>query len=298
MAAVKRGFAEISQGQLHFRFAAPACAASKPPLLMFPGAAESTFTLQRLLARMGDQRSVFAFDALGQGDSSPPAGPDVTLDYFVDAVRQALNALGLDGPLDVMGIHAGARLAAELAIGQPSRIRKLILDGIRVGRTDYWSGYAKQLDFSRYIDQEGTQFIKTFNKRRDSYLFDPYHKRSAENWRGCGLPPAEEMHDSALERFKNIKAGHIFYRLAVLYPAEQRLPLLRTPTLFISTPKDDRFNDLVRVSALVEHAQSALYPNDETLEQSSDAAIAALCDLLTAWLDRDDAKCSADGNRR
>lgn len=285
MTSLRRGFADIPGGQMHYRIVRPHAADNRAtPLVMFPGAGESGRTLQRLVTCLGATRPTLVFDALGQGDSSPPSGPDAEIGEYADAAAQAIASLGLS-KVDLFGTHAGGRIAAEIAIRHPDRARRLVLDSMRQGSKEFWSQYAATLDLSGHIDQEGTQFFKAFNRRRDSYLFFPPHQRAAANLKGTGLPSADEMHDSAIERFKGIRAGHILYRLAVLYPADARLPLIGVPTLFTSTPHDDRFGDLPRVAALVKGAAYRLYPYDESLETAPAQAIADYCTMLAEWLD-------------
>lgn len=286
-ASIRRGFADIAEGQMHYRTARPAAPTGKRPLVMFPGAAESSRSLIRLVARIGESRTVVAFDGLGQGDSSPPASPDVDMTYFADAAGRAIESLGPEfARVDAFGTHAGARVAAELAIARPERVGKVILDAMRRGPSPFWREYAETLDLSQYIDQEGTQFIKTWNKRRDLYLFFPPYKRDREALRGNGLPSADEMHDSALEMFKGIRSAHIAYRQAILYPTEERLPLLSVPTLAISARKDDKFGDLAFVTGLIPGGESAYHPHDGVMESTSDSEIGDLAAMLTDWLDR------------
>ena len=68
-------------------------------------------------------------------------------------------------------------------------------------------------------------------KRRDQYLYFPPFLRDKAHLRGHTLPPAEAMHEAALDVFRGIRWGHIPYRLALLYPAETRLPLVKVPTM-------------------------------------------------------------------
>lgn len=156
---------------------------------------------------------------------------------------------------------------------------------MRRGPTPFWRDYAETLDMSGHIDQEGTQFFKMWNKRRDLYLFFPPDKRSRENLRGNGLPSADEMHDSALEMFKGIRHAHVAYRAAVLYPTEARAPLIPVPTLVTAARKDDRFGDVAFVAGLIPGAEMRFHPHDGVMESTSDEEIGDLCRMLTDWLD-------------
>jgi len=59
-----RGFADTSVGQVHYRAAKPQGAVSTRPLVMFHGSPSSSRSLARLVACLGDQRCVIAFDTM------------------------------------------------------------------------------------------------------------------------------------------------------------------------------------------------------------------------------------------
>jgi pimeloyl-ACP methyl ester carboxylesterase len=70
-----------------------------------------------------------AFDTPGYGMSDPPPGP-LSIEAYAAAFEDGLEALGMEGPLDVYGFHTGTFLAAELALANPARIGRLALTGI------------------------------------------------------------------------------------------------------------------------------------------------------------------------
>ena len=283
---MKRGFADIAEGQVHYRTARPAIGSGKRPLIMFHGSPGSSRSLERLVANLGRSRIVIAFDTLGQGDSCAPARPDVTMAYYGEAYSRALAWLGPDfAKVDTFGTHTGARTAAELAIYDPGRVNKVILDGMRRGTSDFWREYAAYVDLSRYIDQEGTQFFKAWTRLRDQYLFFPPYMRDAAHMRAKELPAADEMHDHALEVFKGIRTAHIPYRLAVLYPSEDRLPLIRVPTLSTCAPNDGPFGDIDYVASLIPGCVAKPHPHRPKMSDATDEEIANLSAMLTDWLD-------------
>jgi len=90
-----RGFADTSVGQVHYRAAKPQGAVSTRPLVMFHGSPSSSRSLARLVACLGDQRCVIAFDTMGQGDSCPPPSADVTMQDYARFYGEALDSLRL-----------------------------------------------------------------------------------------------------------------------------------------------------------------------------------------------------------
>jgi pimeloyl-ACP methyl ester carboxylesterase len=96
---------------------------SGPPLVFLHGAGSFTgFDALRPLAAM--RRVIISYHP-GYGES----GDDPTLDGMDDYVRTYMDlfdAMGL-GSLDLMGFSLGGWMAAEFAIFQPARIRRLVL---------------------------------------------------------------------------------------------------------------------------------------------------------------------------
>ncbi|MSO65271.1 MAG: alpha/beta hydrolase [Alphaproteobacteria bacterium] len=282
---VRRGFADIAEGQMHYRTAGPDWrGAARRPLVLFHGSPESSLALERLLTAIGGHRPAIAFDTLGQGDSARPAIADPDIAYFADAARRAIDALGI-GPFDAFGTHTGARIVTELAIGLPGRLGKAILDGMSDGMNPFYVEYVKTLDNSGWVDQDGSQFIKTWNRTRDSYLFWPPYRRDPAHWRGLGLPHAQELHERVMDALKSVRAGHLAYQAAILYPSDQRLPLITQPTLVTCAPKDSPWPYIDGVSRLVKHATKRPHPHDNPIGRATDAEIANLAAMLSDWLD-------------
>ena len=284
-ATIKRGFADTAVGQVHYRMTRPTGVTARP-LVMFHGSPSSSLSLVRLMAHLSESRTVIAFDTMGQGDSCPPPSDDITFEDFARFYAEALAFLGPDFDcVDLFGTHTGARIAAEFAVAFPERSEKVILDGMRRGPNGFWQEYADSLDLSRYIDHDGTQFQKAWSKLRDSFFFFPPYRQDAAHFIGVPLPEAHALHAYALEVFKGIAASHIPYRLAVLYPSEQRLPKLARPTLCTCAPKDGPFGDIEYVASLIPGAIARPHPQEVKMGAASDPELARLAAMLTTWLD-------------
>ena len=285
-ATIKRGFADTAAGQVHYRMTRQPFAAATRPLVMFHGSPSSSLSLVWLMMHLGETRTVIAFDTMGQGDSCPPPSGDITFEDFARLYAEALTFLGPEFEcVDLFGTHTGARIAAEFAIAFPERSGRVILDGMRRGPNEFWQEYADSLDLSRYIDHDGTQFQKAWSKLRNSFFFFPPYRQDAAHFIGVPLPEAHALHDYALEVFKGIAASHIPYRLAVLYPSEQRLPKLARPTLCTCAPKDGPFGDIEYVAKLIPGAIARPHPQQVKMGAASDAELARLAAMLSTWLD-------------
>ena len=279
-APVRRRFVDIGAGQVHVRVAGQPGLGT--PLVMFHPSPGSSKMLEPLMTRFAATRQVFAPDTLGNGDSAAPTRPDPSLDAFVDAHIAALDALGLQ-QVDCYGSHTGANIACEIAIRQPGRVRRIILDGVSLysdaERAEMLSRYAPPLTLSD--DASHLLWIWTFV--RDAFLFWPWYKRDAAHARAVGVPNAEALHDKFVEVAKAARTYHLSYRAAIAYRKEERLPLVRVPTLLACAETDMLLAYLDRVAGLMPGATRAVTPGfgDET---ASRATMAQMLDFLDGEL--------------
>lgn len=286
MQRIVRGFASIVEGQVHFRAAIPE-EPKAPPLLMFHASPQSSQMLAKLASIIGQSRVVIALDTLGQGDSCPPRSGDVDMGYVADAMYRAYQASGLaEARFDLFGTHTGARIALEIALAHPESSRRLILDGMGLGGS-FYDEYAHTIDLSAHIDQDGTQFVKAWQKLRDGHIFWPPYQRDAEHLRQRGLPSAEAMHQEALQVFKSISAGHLCYQAALKYPALDRLQQLTLPTLLTCARDDSPYRFQAEVSGHVSNGTRMDHPSDNPIGDASQHELVQLGKMFTRWIDQE-----------
>lgn len=122
---VRRGFFDGPTGQLHFRRAAPLKAAGNlTPVVLLHQSPLSGRMFSELLPVLAADRVVYAPDTPGYGESATPAKPPSVEEY--GAALQAFIA-DLKEPVDLVGYHTGALLAAHVAARYPASVRRLIL---------------------------------------------------------------------------------------------------------------------------------------------------------------------------
>ncbi len=273
--AVRRGFVDIAEGQVHYRHAGDGAR----PLVMFHASPGSSRGLVPLMREFAASRRVVALDTLGNGDSDAPAVATPDIAYLADAHLRALDALRIDA-FDLYGSHTGGNIACEIAIRRPDRVGRLVLDGMSVyeadEQRDLLANYAQEIP----IDLEGSQFARVWNFVRDAYLFWPWYRRDAAHVRDVGLPPAAVLHDKAVEVLKALRTYHMSYRAALAYPKTARLPLVRTPTLLVCARSDMLLRYVDKVLALLPMARYQLTPGANTPEDA-----AATTRIIAAYLD-------------
>lgn len=125
--AIERAYTSCRYGQMHYRFAGED--SGKPVLVLLHQNPSSSYEYEALIAACAADRRVIAFDTPGYGMSdAPPAPPGIP--GYAAAFSDALDALGLTGPLDCYGFHTGTLHTIELALLRPDLIGRIALTGI------------------------------------------------------------------------------------------------------------------------------------------------------------------------
>lgn len=120
---MKRGYADTSQGQVHYRTAGEGA-----PLVLLHATPRSSRIFERLVALLGRQYRVVALDTLGFGNSDP-LPPGASMDDLARMVVEAMDAIGLQ-KASILGYHTGNKIAAAVGASHPRRVDKLLLVGM------------------------------------------------------------------------------------------------------------------------------------------------------------------------
>lgn len=128
---LRRLYIDCRYGQLHLTTAYPQSGGfdERTPLLLLHGDGGSGADFRQVAARLGSDRSVYAPDLPGSGNSDGPARPSIA--NHAAALGDLLDALGLR-EVDVLGSGRGAQAAFELAALRPRQVRRLVIAGSAV----------------------------------------------------------------------------------------------------------------------------------------------------------------------
>ena len=265
---LRRRFVDLPWGQMHLLVGGHGGVA---PLILLHGAGANARMMTPLVGAMAATRKVFAPDLPGCGDSDavPEAQPDVAC--IAAAVLQCLDALGVPR-CDVYGAHLGARVAIELALLAPTRIRRAILDCI--GFYDE-AGRQAMLDHVAPMvipDAEGAYLHTAHAMCRDYFRYFPWFARDAAHRRPAPPPDPEAVHAKLLEVLCRGRTYGAPYRAAVRYRAEDRLPLLRLPVLLATNRHDNVAPQAARAASLLHGAATAETPGAASPEAAAETA--------------------------
>jgi len=131
----RRAYFDCRFGQLHVRTAFPTTGGfdEQVTLICLHGSTCASREFARFLPLIADQRSVYAPDLPGSGesDAAEPGSEDPTA-----AIADLAADLRLR-QIDVLGFDSGAAVAVELAIAKPDLVRRVVL--VAAAPTERWT---------------------------------------------------------------------------------------------------------------------------------------------------------------
>jgi pimeloyl-ACP methyl ester carboxylesterase len=258
--SIKRGFADVEGGQIHYREAGPGDVKDGgTPLVLIHASPGSAKALEPLMAAFAPSRRVIAPDTMGNGDSAGAMPEQPEIPFFAARLLEALDALGLER-FDLYGTHTGGSIAAELAIAAPGRVRKLVLDGIGLYPDELQAELLERYAPTMQPDLHGGHINWVWHFVRDTYMFWPWYATDAAHRRSLGLPPPEVLHDKVLDVLKAITTYHLSYRAAFRYDKRAQFRRIRVPTLAACAANDMLAQWHDEFAALIPGAVKATIP--------------------------------------
>jgi pimeloyl-ACP methyl ester carboxylesterase len=234
---VRRGYFECRYGQLHVHHAMPRGGGFEEAttLLYLHETPLTGRTFDGVQGFLGRDRSVYAPDLPGFGESDAPAAQPTIADYAA-AMGDFLDTMRLR-QIDVMGCQTGAVVAAELAITRPAQVRRVVLVAVPA-----------------LTEAERAEFLRTPwpgpTRADGSHLEREWQRATAP---GKHPLPAEIAARRAAAAIYNGAHGSWGMQAAVRYP-EQRLGLVTQPTLLMRSA-DEYWGPTARVRELLPKAR-------------------------------------------
>jgi pimeloyl-ACP methyl ester carboxylesterase len=270
---IRRAFTQIAEGEVHYRWA-PGDPA-KLPLVLIHMSPVASGSLVPLIQGIGGARRVIAPDSLGNGDSSPPAVADPDIDYYAGAVARVLDSLGIDR-FDLYGVRTGASIATELALARPRRVRRLVLDDVRVHPARTMAAATETP--CPPPDHIGSPLGWAWQVMRDHAIFFPWFQPDAEHRIAMDMYDADFLHELVVEVLKAARTFGISYGASFRYKRGERVPLLRVPTMVIDEPSHTVFPDTRGTAALIPGAVVGELPAKDKSPRATAAVINAFLD--------------------
>jgi pimeloyl-ACP methyl ester carboxylesterase len=266
--AITRDYVVTKHGRLHLRIAGRE---DSRPLVVLHAGPGSTRGLEPLIGELSRTRSVVAFDTLGHGGSDPPPVEQTDIGLYADAVIEGLEHFGV-GHADVFGTHTGSLVAIEMALRDPKRVGRLVLDGVPLftpqERDDLLANYIPVL---RPLD-DGTHLVKLWHMLRDMTLFWPWYRHSTEGIRRFPPADAEGLHRRMVDTVPALTTYHLAYSAAFRYPTRERLRGLQHQALICAGPTDPLMSVAAEAARLAPSGELSYTPGSATLEAIAETA--------------------------
>jgi pimeloyl-ACP methyl ester carboxylesterase len=126
---LRRAYYDCRFGQLHIHNAIPAGGGfdELTPLVCIHGASRSGRVFRPLLAALGADRSIYAPDLPGCGESDPAPGGE-SVEAGAQAIGDFLESMRIR-TVDLVAVGEGAAVLRRLALLRPAGLRRLVLAG-------------------------------------------------------------------------------------------------------------------------------------------------------------------------
>jgi pimeloyl-ACP methyl ester carboxylesterase len=238
MTAIRRAFADLSIGQVHF---ASCGDAASPAVLLLHQTPRSWMEYRDVLPIIGQRFRAIAMDTPGFGDSAPLRGPP-SIEGWAAVAVELLDALAI-AQAHVVGHHTGGVIALHLAAAHGARVSSLVLSSAPFTGEAFRRARRERppIDAVEPSD-DGSHLAALWQRRRSFY------------------PPArpdllEAFVRDALKVSGDVEGGH---RAVASYRMEDHIGRVTQPTLLIRATGDPFASPHVsELQAQLPHARAA-----------------------------------------
>jgi pimeloyl-ACP methyl ester carboxylesterase len=231
---VRRSYFDCRYGQLHVRTAFPSSGGfdEHTTLVCLHASPLSSRSYARFLPEIGRDRSVYAPDMPGYGESEAPQSKPTIADYAA-AMGDFLAQMRFR-QVDLLGHHTGALIATELALQRPEQVRRIVLVALPIFSTQEREAFNRT---SHVVppSEDGNHLLRDWQR--------------ALEFRGPGMT-LETLAESFADKLRNGPNAWWGANAAHQYPASEKLPQLRQPVLVLR-PKDHTWEASAQVRQLI-----------------------------------------------
>lgn len=263
----RKAYADTPFGQVHYRSAGPA---DGPALLLIhwtPLSGRMYAAHLPLLAERGFR--VIAPDLLGYGRSDPR--PQTwSIAGWADNLLALLDQLGVADAV-VLGGHMGACVAVELALAQPDRVRRLILDGCPLPTPELRAAFASMKAQARPQPAPDGGHERLAFQAAEGLL---KHYTPSFTLDGAGL---ERVWPAMIDYLETDFVSSA--PISGAYDLGERLPLVTMPILLMGAATDTLAGSFAAARALAPAARTAWFDGDHPIHDPAGAEA-----YVSAWL--------------
>jgi len=218
MTGIRRAFADLSVGQVHYASCGDPGAA---PVLLLHQSPRSWREYEAVLPLLGARFRAIAMDTVGFGDSAVGEEP-ASIEQWARVAAELLDYLGV-AQVSVVGHHTGGVIAVELAAGFGDRVRALVLSSTPYTDDAFRRARAQRPPIDEVAPSEDGSHLAALWGRRQGFY-----------------PPGRP---DLLEAFvlDALKVGHRLeegHRAVASYRMQERIGRVTQPVLIVRAPQD------------------------------------------------------------
>lgn len=243
---LRKMYVDCRYGQMHVRTAFPSSGGFDeltPLVCVHPGPLSGR-VFRSLIAELGQDRSVYAPDLPGHGESDAPDSAPTMIDYAA-AVGDLIDTLRLR-QVDLLGWQGGAFAVTEVALARPQQVRRVILASVPVFDAREREAFNAK-PWPARAREDGGHLVEEWQRIRRSR-----GAKAAISRIGDDLSGALRAGDSAVWG----------PAAAVNYAAGERLPLLRQPAMVLQ-PRDEFWDMCGRAATLIHESRRVEMPEQD-----------------------------------
>jgi pimeloyl-ACP methyl ester carboxylesterase len=236
---VRRGYFECRYGQLHVHNAIPPGGGFEEgtPLLCLHKSPLTGAVFGRFMLVGGRDRSVYAPDLPGFGDSDAPGSRPGIADYAA-AIGDFLDTMRFRH-IDVLGCTLGGLIAAELAITRPTQIRRVVLASVPALNETEREGLRRQSTATASAVPDAAHLTAEWRR-----LVEGYGVHAS----------AEVLLRAYADKLRNGVPAALAAAATLQYPVRERLSLI-TQQVLVLRPRDELWDSTPRVRELLPRAR-------------------------------------------
>ncbi|MCH8182713.1 MAG: alpha/beta hydrolase [Proteobacteria bacterium] len=253
-----RGYVTVGDRQVHYRRAGDG-----PPVVLLHQSPKSSAELTPHLRHLARRFTAVAIDRPGYGGSDPlgPGAPSV--EGYVDALCDTLDALGI-GPCPVYGSRTGAIEALAMTRRHPGRFTAVVIDGLPI-MDDAMIERVRRESVDLVPRPDGGHLAWAWWRIRDRFLFFPWYDARLAARQDFDMASAEALHDLTMDV---LCAGEWYAsgpKAALSYRYLPDVEALDVPAAFICREDDHLYGHLDRLPPLPEGCWIERLPADDQL---------------------------------
>lgn len=217
-ARIRRAFADLSVGQVHYAQCGDACA---PAVLLLHQSPRSWAEYRDVLPLLGRRYRAIAMDTVGFGDSAPPPWAP-SIERWAGVAAELLDSLGIECA-HVVGHHTGGVIAVELAARFAHKVGAVVLSSTPYTDEAFRTARATRPPIDAVEQKaDGSHLMQMWRNRQGFY---PPHRPDL----------LEAFVLDGLKASGDIEGGH---RAVASYRMEESIRLVTQPVLLVRAPQD------------------------------------------------------------